>query len=735
MTMMFAKLAMPPVKTKITPLGSASAGASGLLPGGLDQQTPTLSLHAGALRDGLNYECSQNGGYGRIAGYERFDGKTAPSSASFDIVQVDGFTVVPAIGDSITQAGSGAMATVAAIVNGPDAYYMVVTQLAGTFNDTDAISLIVEPYIVDASNEPVIVDALNEPLSVPYHDPLGVAVAQTVSIDAQLQAQYTAAAADIYRSLIGEVPGSGAILGVFGAVLGGAETVYAFRASADGTTVNLYKSSVAGWVNVPFFHSVSFTAGNVAIPSDGDTLTQGGVTATIMRVVWQSGSFTDGSAIGDLVITDIAGGNFSAGAATISGGTTLTLSGAQTAITLLPGGRFENVKANFYGQANTRRVYLVDGVNKAMEFDGQTLVPISTGLVDDAPSHIAFHRNYLFLSYQSSIIHSAPGEPFKFLPIDNGGEIATGNEITAMISLPGSVTASTLAIFSLNNTSMLYGLDPTDFNFQPFNTGSGALEFTAQNIFDTFFFDIEAGVLTLQTTLNFGNFQSSALTKNMVPFILQERTKAVASIVNRAKSQYRVFFNDGYALYATVVNKAYLGAIPVRFPNPVSCCDNAETADGTEKSYFGSSDGGGYVYRLDVGPSFDGENIDAYITLAWDAFKTPRDRKLYRGASIEIASSGYTQIAFGYKLGYNTSRISQPGLVNYDTNFASAPQWDDFTWDNFTWDGLTLEPTEIPMTGTAENVQVTLSSTTNYIEAFNLNSIIYHYSPRRGMRI
>ena len=53
------------------------------LVGGLDQVTPNLSLIPGVVRRALNFECSINGGYTRIAGYERFDGRARPSDATY----------------------------------------------------------------------------------------------------------------------------------------------------------------------------------------------------------------------------------------------------------------------------------------------------------------------------------------------------------------------------------------------------------------------------------------------------------------------------------------------------------------------------------------------------------------------------------------------------------------------------------------------------------------------------
>lgn len=708
MSAMGRRPAMPRVLYSVTRLGSMSAGGA-TFPGGVDLVTPSLALHPGALRDGLNFECLINGGYGRIEGYERFDGRAAPSAASFVIVQVASFTNVPAVGNTIAQAVSGATGTVAAVSNLPGLFYLIVTRFTGSFDGSHAIT------------------------NTTTSQAVGTATPSTVILSSQQTAQYTAAAAEICRALIQPVPGSGPVLGVAAMTFAGVDNVYAFRANAGGTAVNIWRASGAGWVLIPLLNAVSFSGGGTATPLDGQTLIQGGVTATIRRVMTRSGAWT-GTAAGGFVVTNPVGGSFVAGAATTSGGATVTLAGAQTAITLLPGGHFQWAKANFGGQSTTRRLYGCDGVNKAFEFDGMTLAPITTGLPNDAPSNIVAHKGYLFISFGSSVMYSGAGTPFRWSAVDGGGEIAVGDVVTGMITLPGSQTTATLAVYQAANTSMLYGNDPSSWNLVNFNTSSGARPYSLQNLFDSFSFD-NLGPVNLQTTLSFGNFASGALAQNILPFILRQRTKVAASTVNRGKGQYRVFFNDGYGLYLTVSNQQYLGAIPQLFPNPVYCCDEAVTSNGAEVAYFGSSDGQGYVYQLDSGPSFDGRNLDAYIVLAWDALKAPRLRKRFRAASLEVASGTYVALSFGYQLGYGTPAISQPVAITYPTNFMSAPVWDQFVWDQFVWDGQTLTPTDVDMVGTAENVQVTLASSTNYIGAYALNSLIYHYTPRRGLRV
>jgi hypothetical protein len=484
-------------------------------------------------------------------------------------------------------------------------------------------------------------------------------------------------------------------------------------------------------VLVPFGNIVSFTAGTTPIPLDGETLTQGGVTAIINRVMWQSGAWA-GSAVGQFVIGVPSGGNFAAGAATASGGATFTLSGVQTAITMLPGGRFEFDKANFSGQLITRRIYGADGVNPAFEFDGVTLAPIRTGLSPDAPSHIRAHKQMLFLTREASLLFSAIGFPFKWSSVDGAGEIATGDTITGLITLPGSQTTATLGVLLRGNTAFLYGTDPTNFNFVTFNTGIGAVPYSIQNLFDTFFLD-DLGAVTLKTTLNYGNFLPTTLTKNILPFIARERGNLLASSVNREKSQYRLFFGDGYALYATVLNQQYLGAALILTPVAFNCIDTNNLITDTEATYAGGMDG--FVYQLDKGTSFDGAAISAYFVTAWDPIKSPRVLKRFRAASVEVQGDSFAEINFGWQIGYNSDQLSQLPAISEVLNLGAVPHWDTFTWDAFQWDGSGLTPTDIDMTGTAENVRVTITSGTNYMAAFTINSILYHYSMRRGMRV
>ena len=171
--------------------------------------------------------------------------------------------------------------------------------------------------------------------------------------------------------------------------------------------------------------------------------------------------------------------------------------------------------------------------------------------------------------------------------------------------------------------------------------------------------------------------------------------------------------------------------MPVQYAHPVSCCVEGDTATGNTSQFFGSTNG--FVYRLDAGTSFDGESIPANINLVYNATGSPRVLKRYRNASVELTGDSYTEIQFGYDLGYRTTTIDQPQDETYDNDLRSG-FWDSMVWDNFVWDGSDISPSEIEVTGTAENIAVRISSTSDLFPPFTVNSIIVHYTPRRGLR-
>jgi hypothetical protein len=667
------------------------------LGGGLDQVTPTLSLPPGVVRRAANFECSITGGYTRIAGYERFDGRPNPSDANYNLLLCT-FVATVSVGNTINGTLSGATGVVIYV----DLASIVITRETGTF-------LAGEMVLVSSTNVATIT------------------AVQGVSADGLTDATYRSLAADNYRADITSIPGSGSVLGV--SYYNG--VVYAWRNNAGGTAAVLFKSSSSGWTAITLGKELSFNTGTALI-SDGNSVTgtTSGATGVVARVVLQSGTFAAGTATGRLILSSSTGTFVSGENLTVSGGVKAKAGGTATQITLAPSGRYETVVANFGGGTANYKIYGADGVNRAFEFDGTTFVPIVTGMTVDTPNHIVFHKQHLFLSFGASLQFSGLGYPYQWSPLVGAGELAMNAQITNLLTLPGDQSSGALGVYTRSDTSVLYGTSSANFSLSTFNSGTGALAYTAQNMDQAYVLD-DRGVISLGTSLNFGNFLPASLTMNLRPFIQQNRDTAIGSLVNRDKGQDRIFFSSGNALYMTVLNGKLLGSMPVQFAHPVSCCVEGETPTGNTSQFFGSTNG--FVYRLDAGTSFDGDNIPANINLVFNATGSSRLLKRYRKASVELTGDSYTEIQFGYDLGYRTSTIDQPQDETYENDLRSG-FWDSMLWDNFVWDGTDISPSEIEVNGTAENIAVRISSNSDLFPQFTVNSIIVHYTPRRGLR-
>jgi len=778
-------LTTPPVRYDLIRLG-----------GGLDQVTPTLSLPPGVARRAANFECSITGGYTRITGYERFDGRPSPSEAVYNIL-VCSITGSVSVGNTVTGASSAATGYVIAVTS----TNIVITKEVGTFVATEALNVSASPVATITS-------------------------IQGVSADGLTDATYKNAAADVYRADITTVPGTGSILGV--AYYNG--NLYAWRLTS------MYKSTSSGWTAVALGKELSFTAAGGLISATGtitlatgaagsiDTLTVNGVsiisgavnyvtslaatatalaaninahtsvpdytasavgttvtitaatagvgpngfvvaatyttltgsttnmtggaagstladgivitgvtsgaTATVSRVVLQSGSFAAGTAAGRFIFATQTGTFQSEFVKNASNVNIASIAGNSSNITLTTGGRYETVIANFGGGTANYKLYGCDGVNRAFEFDGTTFVPIATGMTVDTPNHIAFHKQHLFLSFGASVQFSGLGYPYQWTPLLGAGEIALNASVTNLLVLPGDQSSGALGIYTRNDTSVLYGTSSANFSLSAFNTGTGAYAYTAQNMDQAYVLD-DRGIMSLGTSLNFGNFVPASLSMTIPRFINTHRQLSVGSTVNRDKGQYRVFFSDGTGLYMTILNGRVLGTMPVEFADAINCCIDSESPNGGTVQFFGSTNG--YVYQMDMGTSFDGTAIASNINLVYNSIKSPRILKRYRKASVELTGDSYAEIQFGYDLGYRTLALTQAADASYQNDLRSN-YWDEMIWDNFVWDGADTSPSEIEVTGTAENMAIRISTVSDLFEPFTVNNIIVHYTQRRGLR-
>jgi len=533
-----------------------------------------------------------------------------------------------------------------------------------------------------------------------------------------------AAAANIYRADIQPVTGSGPIRGV----LYFKDQVFGFRDNEDADAEDIYRSTPTGWEKVDLGWTIQFTNLQDEI-SEGDTLTQAPASATIERWIITSGDVQSGVNTGYFVLSGVSDDSFAAGAASV-GTVVVTLSGAEVPITLSPGGKYNFTIGNFSGYYDNERVYGADGVNDAFEFDGTVYVPILVA-TQSKPSYALVHSNHLFLAVESSLLHSAIGNPYNFEVVNGAGEIGTGGKITGLLILPGNQGTAALEVTSRSSTWVLYGTSAQDWKFVNYNVGVGALDRTLQNLFDAFSAD-DHGITMMKQSLNYGNFDAARLTYNIQPFISSLVGQLACSALSRSNSQYRVYYANGFGIYTTATPQGIVGHGVVLFPDPVICSFDGENSNGRTVHVFGTSTG--YVMQNDSGTSFDGVQINAYLNTNINTAKSPRIRKRFRRCVLELQGGNYVEMQVGYAFEWASEQILPHAFEEGSMSFAALSFWDTFIWDSFYWDGRSNDVVSVELEGTGENLQMMIVVDSDYVEQFTIPSAIFHYTQRRGNR-
>ena len=670
---------------------------------------PALSQPPGSLLYGKNYEVYPEGGYRRIDGYERFDGRTKPSESIYWILEFQTGTVAAVDTNVITGATSGATAELIAdavvesgTYGGSDAVgYMAVALLTGSFQVGENIQ-------VSASTVAVVKTVEN---------------ALGATTDA-LDTTYSQASIERARSKIGTVTGSGAIRGVW---TYGSST-YAFRDNVGATECKMYKSSTSGWTVVDLGQYIRYNTGSATV-AEGATLTgaTSGATGVVRRVTTTTGTVGDSNATGVFVLTGVTGTFVSGENLQVSASTVAVSTSALVTISLVPGGRYEFVNYNFGGSTSTYRMYWVDGFNTCFEWDGTYAVPIFTGMSIDAPRHIAAHKNHLFLSFaKGSLQHSSIGNPYQWSVVTGASELGTGGEITGLQVQPGDA----LGIFNRNRIYILYGTSTATWNLQTFSSDSGANEYTIQNLTETMFLD-DRGVTTISAVNAYGDFAMNSISKKIRPIIESKKGLSISSVRVRSKGQYRLFFNDGTGVYATFSGNKIAGYIRVDLGKVVYAVCSSEDSSGDEILFFGSDDG--YVYQMDKGTSFDGSAVEAMLRFSYYHYDSPTRNKRFR--KIQFEMSGDSTISLQFQPDYSFSDPDVPAGRTRNLNIeGSGGYWNIDNWDTFNWSGQIVSTAEENLDGVGTNMGMLILSEATYEQPHILQGVTVHYSPRRIRR-
>lgn len=690
-----------------------------LFGGGLDVSSPALAVPPSKLISGINYEPLAEG-YGRVEGFERFDGRAAPSAASFWMLPFDNGVSPIAQGNQVTGGTSGATGYV---LRAP-------VDFAGSWDDGDGSG-----YLVLASVSGTFIPG--EVLAV-----TGLTRATTVGPATQgsaatetLRRTYTGDAQAYLRAAIGKAPGAGAVRGV--AMHGG--TVYAWRDTVEGDAARMFRATSAGWIEITPNPVMTFTAG-VSEIAEGDTIlgASSGAGAMVRRVIKQAGSWGSDAA-GYLVLSNVVG-DFTNETVRV-GSVDMATGAAATQPTFPLGGRYMAISHNFYGAADRQAMYFVNGVGTAWEMRADSLAQVRTGMPVDAPTRIFEIANHLGLCFPGgSVQFSGTGEPLQWQPLLGAGEFGLGTEITDVLQS----TETAVALFGESKIAIFSGRDAESFQLDELTEEAGADAWTAQRIAKSIYLD-KRGLRDLTATQAYGNFKAGTLSELIEPYFRAKRRAGrvpVMSWVSRTKSQYRLLWDDGTGLCVYMGRKA-AEAIPfstddVRF----TCVATGEMADG-EGMFAGAQDG--YVYRLDSGTSFDGAGVKGFVMTPFNHLGAAMVEKNLRKTTIELQAEPMTRIGVTVIFDYSDGQQPISGSQDF-TVFGTGEGhdfivqggggiWNSSEWNRFFWSAPFRGKAEADTEGQGVNMAVIIGCDSDPLESAHvLQAYTLHWLRRKLKR-
>jgi hypothetical protein len=540
--------------------------------------------------------------------------------------------------------------------------------------------------------------------------------------------EFSQLATEAARAKIQQVPGSGPVRGVV--VYNG--VAYAWRDDANATEAIMYRATPTGWQAVASNPVLAFTDGSGDI-LPGQTVSNGGgigaptASATVVRVVVQSGSTQVGDATGYLVLSNTAG-TFAANDPISNGvgGATAIASVPATAMSFPPGGRYEFRIHNFYGHTNMLRLYGVNCVGNAFEYqDGPDgfLAPIVTGMAVDKPTHIAVQYDMLWLSFiGGSVQHSGAGEPASWQVMMGAGEIAVGDEVTGFLE----EVSSALFVFCRNRIDTIQMVE-IDFQKRTYSADTGALPNSIGRIFGGLFID-DRGYTTLAATDRFGNFSSAAVSARINPIMNDVRRRITCTGISRTRNLYRTFMDDGHVVSIGYRNGKIVGFTSLELGIVMHCAWSGEESNGDEFSLLGGADG--FVYRMDRGTSLDGRDIISFLRTPYHFTRTPSRNKRYRLADFDVRIEGPCTLKIAPDYSYGRSDVGNDPVRNFRTH-GGGGFWDVSYWNEFVWSAGPQANAPIKLEGAGTSVGFLISHQSKTEPPHTVQGVKLHYSFRR----
>lgn len=387
--------------------------------------------------------------------------------------------------------------------------------------------------------------------------------------------------------------------------------------------------------------------------------------------------------------------------------------------------KFEFTNYNFYSTSSTSYFYFCDGVNKARECTGSQANVVDNAGMDpnDKPTHILALNDRLWLSYAGgSLQGSTMGLPLDWTtaPVEFG----IGKDVSNLsVGLN-----STLLIFSEpEGIKILNGTTEENFELTTFSDEAGAVRGTVKGLLGTTFFVSDQGITTMEGVTEFGDYATNSISQRFKRTLLQSKPNITGAVTSKQLNQYRLFFQDGKAIYIGFEGKEMQGATLVQFLDRVLNLAQGQHPDGSDLIVFTSDDG--FIYRMDSGRSFNGLDIVTRMVTAYYHYGSLRNFKSFKRATFEIFGENDQEIYMKCQFDYREP--TQPTTDFYTQRVFKAvggAVWGEGVWGDMIW-GTSSVTSQVAthINGVGTNMSYLLLSRERYREQHIIQNIVTDY--------
>ena len=319
---------------------------------------------------------------------------------------------------------------------------------------------------------------------------------------------------------------------------------------------------------------------------------------------------------------------------------------------------------NFNG---TKKTVVVDGVNYPAFFNHTTKVmTYATAPHIDTlgADYVKVFKNHVFFAKDNDLVFSSPYLEEDYLPANGAGTINIGDTITGLI-----VFREQLVVFCANGIHRISGSSLADFALQPITLNTGCLNGkTIQEVGGDIMYLGPDGVRYLSATERVGDFgltRASAKIQTLVTGTLAPSTR-YCSVTVAEKNQYRLF-----NFFDSVTRENSEGFIGVKFSDQTSDQISWSTTKGIKVydvskfqneagEFFVFCSDTGFVYKLESGNSFDGQDIEAIFETPYMPITDPKKRKTAYKHTLYTKFSGTMEVMCTLKFDYGQPGASSP---------------------------------------------------------------------------